>query len=212
MNQAILYPVNLDLREKKCVVVGGGKVAERKVKSLVGCQAKVFVISPSLNKGLDRLLRSKKIFHLKKSYTSQVLKDAFLVIAATNDSRVNTKVASDASRLKVLVNVVDYPSQSNFWVPAIFRRGPLVISISTSGNSPYLARRLKTVLGKNIGPEYAGFLRLLGAARGKIRAKHKSLSKCKLIYNRIINSSILNLLKKKKDKKAKELLYRIISG
>lgn len=212
MNQTTLYPVNLDLKEKKCVVIGGGKVAERKVKSLLGCEAQVFVVSPSLNNGLSRLDRDKKIFHIKENYARRFLKDTFLVVAATDDSKVNSRVASDANRFNLLVNVVDYPHLSNFWVPAVFRRGKLVIGISTSGNSPYLARKLKTVLKRNIGPEYARFLKLLGIARHKVRVKYRSQAKRKLIYNKIINSSILKLLKEKKTKKARALLLRIISG
>ena len=127
------YPAFVDIEGKKCVVVGGGKVAERKVRDLLRVGAKVSVISPELSAGLEKLAASGKIKHSKRGFRATDLKGAFLAIAATDDMEINRKVAAEGSRM--LVNVVDKPDLCSFIVPSALRRGPLTIRIPPPCNN-----------------------------------------------------------------------------
>lgn len=163
-----LYPVNLRLAGKKCVVVGGGEVASRKVASLLECGAKVTLISPAVVPGLAELIDQNKIECLCRPYQPGDLAGAFLVIGATDDEQVNRQVASEAQEQGILVNAVDDPPYCSFYVPAVIRRGPLCISISTTGTSPWLARKLREELAEQYGPEYGVLLEIMGEARAEV--------------------------------------------
>lgn len=158
------YPVFLNLSGRKAVVVGGGKVAERKIAALIRAGADVTVISPFLTPGLKKALSRKKISHLSRQYRRGDLRGAFLTIAATDSSETNRRVSKDAPGL---VNVVDVPSECNFIAPSIVRRGPLLLAISTSGTSPAFARTLRKELEKSYGPDLSEYLKFVK----KIRAK-----------------------------------------
>lgn len=163
------YPLLLDLQNKKCVVAGGGQVAQRKARSLINCGAKVKVISPSLNKGLLRF--KKEFIHIKSGYRPRLIEGAFLVIAATADRKVNSRISSDAQRLGVLVNVVDSPGESNFIVPSSIRKKDLIISVSTSGKAPALSKRIRKDLNQLLFPDYAKFLKILSRIRGELKLR-----------------------------------------
>ena len=139
------YPAFLNLQEKKAVVVGGGKVAERKVLTLLKAGADVTVVSPLLTSRLRKLKEAKRIRHISRTYRFGDLKDSFLVIAATDSPAVNTKVAEGAP---ALLNVVDVPFECNFIAPSIVKRGPLVFAISTSGTSPAFAKAVRKEIEK----------------------------------------------------------------
>ena len=205
------YPINLDLKGKKCVVVGGGKVAQRKVESLLACEANVLVASLKLSKRLKRFLEQSRITHFRGDYHPRILKDGILVIAATDKSDINFKIFQDAVRLNKLINVVDSPDRCNFFVPAVLRRGALTISISTSGSCPALARKIKQELKDLYGREYAKFLSLLGNLRPEIKAKYDSCAKRKLVWQRLVNSDILDLLKKNKIGSIKKKVKKCMS-
>lgn len=170
--QALLsyYPVFLNLKNKGCVVVGGGKVAERKVLSLLKSGAEVTVISPELTKRLKKESLSGRIKHIPRRYKKGDLKNAFLVIAATDSNEINEKVSEDAPHL---INVVDVPSLCNFIVPSVVKRGPLTIAISTSGVSPSMAKTIRKELEKLYGPEFARYLNSLKKIRIKAMAEIK---------------------------------------
>ncbi len=160
------YPVCLDIKDKRCVVVGGGKVAFRKVESLLEAGARVIVISPKMNTSLQKLINKNKITYLPQEYKSgDIKKGIFLVIAATDDSQLNAKIADDAKRLNLLINVVDAPKLCNFILPATLRRGSLTISVSTSGKSPALAKKIKEDLQNIYGTEYEDLVNSLGKLR-----------------------------------------------
>ena len=152
------YPAFIDLKERLCVVVGGGKVAERKVPDLLACGARVKIISPSITRALAKQKEKGRIEHLERDYRKGDLKGAFLVIAATSDDFVNTRVSRDA---RCLVNVVDKPGLANFIVPSVVRKGPLAIAISTSGASPAAARTIRKELEERYGGEVGPFLGVL---------------------------------------------------
>lgn len=163
------YPIFLNLKGKRCVVVGGGKVAERKVLSLLKAKANITVISPKLTKRLGKEKTKGNIKHLPREYKRGDLKGAFLVIAATSSAAVNTKVARDAREIheSPLLNVVDAPSECNFIAPSTVQRGPLTIAISTSGTSPAVAKAIRKELERLYGPEFAKYLRFFKKIRTK---------------------------------------------
>ncbi|MFC2122803.1 bifunctional precorrin-2 dehydrogenase/sirohydrochlorin ferrochelatase [Bacteroidota bacterium] len=163
------YPISLNLSGKKCVVVGGGVVALRKVRGLLEHGASVEVISPSVCSDISALADAGKIGVRVKRYEPGDLDGAFLVIVATAESDTNQEVAREARRRKVLVNVVDDPEQSDFNVPSIVRQGDLIIAISTGGKSPALSRKIRTRLEKNFGEEYAALTDLINEVRSELK-------------------------------------------
>jgi precorrin-2 dehydrogenase/sirohydrochlorin ferrochelatase len=148
--QKFYYPLFLDIEGKKCVVIGGGEVATRKVKALLTCRADVVVISPEIEDELKRL----NISWIKREYRYGDLDGAQIVISATDSPEVNKKVSEEAREKNILVNVVDNPKLCNFLVPSTLRRGELCIAISTSGRAPSLAKAIRIRLEKIFGPEY----------------------------------------------------------
>ncbi|MDH4231397.1 MAG: bifunctional precorrin-2 dehydrogenase/sirohydrochlorin ferrochelatase [Nitrospirota bacterium] len=156
------YPAFLDLEGKKAVVVGGGRVAERKVLTLLRAGAEVTVVSPALTERLQKEKEAKRIRQVPRSYRQGDLDGSFLVIAATDSPEVNKKVAGDAPGL---LNVVDVPSECNFIAPSVVQRGPLVFAISTGGTSPALAKTVRKEIEKAYGPVFAGYLAFVKSLR-----------------------------------------------
>ena len=188
------YPVSLNLKGKKCLVVGGGKVGERKTLSLLKTEAKVSLVSLSLTPRLKELCRKKKIRYVKSVYKTGLLSDCFLVIAATSDLSVNSSVYKDAGKKGILVNSVDFISESNFIVPAVFEQGDLTIAISTNGKAPCLAKSIKNSLKKTINKEYKHRLRLLEKIRERMKSGYTSRQR-KQILNKLAKMSLPELKK-----------------
>jgi len=155
------FPVFLNLKDKLCIVVGGGKVAERKVENLLTAQAKVKVISPEVTLKLKKLAEEGKIEWEKRIYKKGDLNSAWLVIAATNNPEIQKEIFKEAEEKRIFCNVVDVPELCSFIVPSTIRRGLLTIAISTSGVSPAVARRLRETLEQIIGEEYTLYLKLM---------------------------------------------------
>ncbi len=164
------YPLNLDIRGRLCLVVGGGKVAARKVGSLLACEARVAVVSPHLEARLQELARAGRIAWQAREFRPADLDGVFLVIAATDRSPVNRAVADEAGRRNILCNAVDQPQAGIFIVPSVVRRGDLMLTVSTAGRSPALAKYLRKELEARFGSEYEILLRLLGAVRQHLLA------------------------------------------
>ena len=156
------YPLFLNLSKKRAVVIGGGKVAERKIFPLLRTGAHITVISPEITKKIGSAKQKKTIRHIARQYRSGDLKDAFLVIAATDSPVVNEQVSRDAP---CLVNVVDTPHLCNCIVPSTMIRGPLNIAVSTSGISPALSRSIRKELEKVYGCEFSQYLQSLRKIR-----------------------------------------------
>lgn len=168
------FPIFLDLTGKKCIVVGGGGVAERKCEALIKAGAEVTVIAPMITKGLKDIHAKGQITYIKRDYSSDDLLPAFLVIAATDYEEVNQKVAEDASAANKLVNVVDAPSLCNYITPAVFQRGLLTIAISTGGASPGIAKEIREELQKLYGgPKFKKRLEKVKDARTKVMKEIK---------------------------------------
>jgi precorrin-2 dehydrogenase/sirohydrochlorin ferrochelatase len=168
------YPIFLDLRGRRCVVVGGGRVAERKALSLVRAGALVHVISPSLTPRLAVLAGKKKIGLTARTYRQGDLATLAhgavlaLVFAATNDAEAQREVRKEAEEIGALVNVASERDRSSFLVPASFTQGDLQVAISTSGASPALARTLRRKLQQTLGRDYRSYLRFMRDTRRRV--------------------------------------------
>ncbi len=165
------YPIFLKVGGKKCVVVGGGEIALRKVKMLLDHGASVEVISPDLCPELNRLAETGEIAVQRRHYQIGDLRGAFIVVAATDDHNINLKVVKEANRTGVLVNVVDDPRDSDFIVPSYLRRGDVTVAVSTAGRSPALARKIRTRLEKDLEEEYAVLALLVDEVRREVKSQ-----------------------------------------
>lgn len=171
MNTANAYPITLVEPELHAIVIGGGAVAARKVRSLLDAGARVTVIAPQLDVELEELARAERIAAIRRAYQTGDLRDARLVIAATDDAQVNQAVYAEARARGILINVVDDPVHCTFHVPALVRRGNITIAISTGGASPALAKHLRAQIEKLIGSEYVQLATLLAELRPRVQAR-----------------------------------------
>ncbi len=160
----------LDLRGCAVVVIGGGRIATRKVTDLIATGARVTVISPTLSATLRQWVRDGRVRHRARPYRRGDLKGSRLAIAATSDPREQQRIAEEARTAATWVNVVDQPALCGFLAPAVFRRGDLTIAVSTGGRSPALARWIKLRLATLVGPEYARTTKMLATVRTELRA------------------------------------------
>ncbi|UMZ73203.1 precorrin-2 dehydrogenase/sirohydrochlorin ferrochelatase family protein [Natranaerofaba carboxydovora] len=194
MGNENLYPAMLDLKEKECVVIGGGKVAIRKVKTLLNSFAKVKVISPSICSEMAEMLNhnSKKQFHwLQKKYEKNDLSGAFMVFACTDDSSINKTISRDARSKGLIVNCVNPPEESNFIVPASINNGDLTISVSTGGASPALSKKLKEKIQQEFVSGWDKYIELLKYCRQEIKNQVNDENKRKDIYYEILENDYI---------------------
>ena len=199
------YPVFLNISGKRCVVVGGGQVALRKVRALLEHQADVEVISPALCSELIELAEGGQIRAFHRHYQPGDLRKALMAIAATDDSDINLQVAKEARREAILVNVVDDAENSDFIVPSSVCRGDVTIAISTAGKSPALARKIRTRLEKDFGDEYASLARMIDEVRTE--AKQRGISVDGDTWQEALDLSLLtDLLREGDSKKARSIL------
>ncbi|HEX5386490.1 MAG TPA: siroheme synthase CysG [Gemmatimonadales bacterium] len=204
------YPVLLDLRDRPCVVVGGGTVAEGKIPALVAAGARVTVVAPALTPGLAAQHRAGRFAHAARGYANGDLAGACLAIGATDDAAVNHAVHAEATRRGILVNVVDDPPYCGFILPSILRRGELVIAVSTSGNAPALAVRLRERLERELGPELARFLELAGSIRAPLAARYPDFQTRRRLWYRLVDSDVLALLRAGDDAGARRRIAGIM--
>lgn len=203
------YPLFLDITGRKCVVVGGGNVAERKVERLFACGARVEVVGKSLTSLLAAWNGEGKIVHRDADYEDSCLADAFLVIGATDDEAVNGRIARDARALGIPVNIVDDPALCDFILPSIVERGDLTITVSTGGRSPALAKKIRKELEAVYGREYAILLQILGELRGKVIAGGRPSDENRGCFEAVVSSEILDHIRAKRWKHVNELILRL---
>ena len=165
------YPVFIDVRDRTCVVIGGGGIGEEKVRKLRECGASVQVISPEVTDGVREMVDGERVTWLQREYRSGDLSEAFIAIAATDDNQVNTRIAEEAEERNVLLNVVDVTHLCTFIAPAVARRGDVTIAVSTGGASPALARKFREELSTASLLEYADLAPLLSFARSELKRR-----------------------------------------
>ena len=200
------YPVNLDIRNRNCLVVGGGSVGTRKVMTLLNCGAAVTVISPRASEKLHELAEAGSITLRNRNYRAADLEDIFLVIGATDDDTLNHKISTDAESRNILCNIADRPAACNFILPSIVHRGDLVITISTSGKSPALAKKLRKTLEHQFGEEYDDLLKLMGAIREKLLRQAHEPEAHKHLFNQLIDNGLLEMIREGRKDDIKRLL------
>ncbi len=205
------YPIFLNIRGRRCVVVGGGQVALRKARTLLEHQANVEVISPHLCAELNQLAEKGEISVLRRGYQAGDLKEAFIVIAATDDKDINLAIVAEARRTGVLVNVVDDAESSNFILPSYIRRGDVTIAISTAGRSPALARKIRTRLEKEFGDEYASLALMIDEVRREL--KEKGIKVDGDTWQEALDLDLLrDMLRKGDNEKARAILLNNLKG
>jgi precorrin-2 dehydrogenase/sirohydrochlorin ferrochelatase len=168
MNPAKLFPIFLKLGGRPCLVVGAGTVAESKIASLIEADAKVLVVAPDATPGVRSWAQAKRIEWRQRGFQPGDLAGIFIVVAATSSTELHKQIFQEARRRGVLCNIVDVPELCDFYYPAVVQRGALQLAVSTSGQSPALAQRLRIELEEQFGPEYEAWLEYLGEARDKL--------------------------------------------
>jgi siroheme synthase-like protein len=165
------YPIVLELSDRRCVVVGGGAVAQRKVDGLLAAGAVVTVVSPELSVGLTALAKAGEIRHVPRRYRRGDLAGAALAFVATGDRRVAAAVARDGRRARVWVNAADDPEHCDFTLPSVLRRGPLLVAVATGGASPALARAVREELERLVPGEYASLAETVAGVRRELHGR-----------------------------------------
>ena len=188
------YPIFLDLNNQNVIVVGGGEVAERKIKNLLIYGCTIYISSPILTPHLQQLVATKKIHHIPDESLDTYMDTAFMVIAATDDAEVNSKIAFQAKKHGLLINTVDQPKDCNFIMPSIVKRGNLQIAISTAGKSPALAKKIRKELQNTFPPEYDLLTELLGKIRTKLLSQNQPASKNKVIFQQLVEANLLEMI------------------
>ncbi len=202
----VLYPVNLVLAGRRCVVVGGGQVAARKVRGLLAAGADVVVVAPRVDPEIVALGVQVEA----RPYRSGDLEGAWLVIAATDDAEVNRAVHAEGERTRIWVNSADDPPACSFILPAVVRQGPVMVTVSTSGYSPALASWLRSQVSDQLGPEYAVLAELLSELRGDLKAAGRSTED--VDWRQAFDSDMLDLIKAGRTAQARERLQACLSS
>jgi precorrin-2 dehydrogenase/sirohydrochlorin ferrochelatase len=203
------YPLFLDISRRKCVVVGGGSVAERKVGRLLACGARVEVVGRCLTPALATMKGEGKIVHHDADYEETQLRGAFLVIGATDSDTVNERISRDARALAIPVNIVDDPVLCDFILPSVVERGDLLIAVSTGGKIPALAKCLRRELEEAYGPEYGTLIEILGGLRKKIIAGGRSSDENRKLFETVVQSDILDHIRAKRWGRLKEQILEL---
>jgi precorrin-2 dehydrogenase/sirohydrochlorin ferrochelatase len=184
------YPIFAVIQDRPCLVVGGGLVGERKVHDLMNAGARVTVVSRTLTPELAALASRGQIRYLPEDFAEAQVEGMALVMAATDDRAVNTRVSAAAQSRGLWVNVADDPEYCTFIVPAVVRRGDLTLAIGTGGASPALARQLREELQQHFGPEYGPYLDLLRRVRARLLTERRGHPDNADLFHRLVQSPL----------------------
>jgi siroheme synthase-like protein len=200
------YPVNLVVAGRTCVVVGGGTVAARKVDGLLAAGADVVVIAPEI----DERIRTQPVRLVERSYRNGDLTGAWLAIVATGDPKTNRAVRADGDAAGIWINAADDPEACSFTLPAVVRRGPVMVAVSTGGHSPGLAAWIKEEVGARLGPEVAVLAEWLSEARDELRAAGRSTEE--VDWRSALDWDMLELIRTGRTAQARERLQACLSS
>lgn len=204
------YPLFLEMDHRRCVVVAGGAVAERKVAGLIAAGADVTIISPAVSEGLGELVATGAVRHVAREYRAGDLAGFELVFVATDDAAVNSTVDRDARAHGLWINCADDPHRCNFILPAVIRRGDLVVAVSTGGASPAATRAIREELEGYFTEDYAQWVRVAAEVRAEL--KEKSFSSVANVWNEALNGEFRRLIRARKPEQAKEFLLRALGA
>ncbi len=202
-----LFPINLNIENKICVIVGCGEVGERKAFDLLPYKAKIRIVSLKFT---EKIIKNKNLFEIIESeYDKKYLNNAFLVFACTNNKDLNLKIYKDAKKIGALVNIVNVPEYCDFTVPAVVDRGFVKIAISTGGVSPALSRILKIKISEIVGEEYKKLANIMKIIREKQLKLNLDSNINKRKFYELLNSGIIEDLKKDDLNKVNEKIKKI---
>lgn len=193
MSEQALFPMFVRLEGRHCLVVGAGVIAESKIESLLPSGAIIRVVAPVATSAVERLAQAGKIVWDRRGFRPSDLGGVFLVVSAAASAEVDELVYREASRHGVLCNVVDDPERCDFLYPAIVRRGPLQIAISTGGRSPSLAQRLRQELKLQFGPEYEEWVERLGEVRRRLLKRKMDPARRHAVLHRLASRERFDL-------------------
>lgn len=188
------YPMMVNLHNKPCLVVGGGRVAERKIGSLLAAGASVTVVAPFCTEAVEAWALEGRMALARRPFAPEDVRDAVIVIAATSDADVNLSVYQSCQPHQ-WVNIVDRPDLCTFTVPSVVERGDLQIAISTGGHNPGLAKKLRRQLELTVGPEYEEYTRFLGEMRRRVLALPLAETKKRAILAQLLDDRFLDWTK-----------------
>lgn len=183
-----LYPLFLELQSRSCLIIGGGEIASRKAAALLKCGAHVKVIAPELSSGLKKLAKAGRVSWRKRRFRPADLAGMELAVAATDDSAINRLASREARRRKIWINVVDQPELCTFILPAVVRRGRLVLAVSTGGASPALAKWIRKDLETRYGPEMGKLLAGAARARKNVLKSVPGLERRKQLFEKALKA------------------------
>ncbi len=181
----VLFPMFVKLEGRRCVVIGAGRIATSKIAGLLRAGARVIVISPKAAAAIQAQVNRGRLIWRRREFVASDVEKAFLVIAASNSPATNQAVFRVCADRGVLCNAVDDPEHCDFFYPAVVRRGPLQIAISTAGCSPALAHRLRRELQQQFGPEYGEWVQRVAASRREILAQDMAPAERKKLLKQI---------------------------
>ncbi len=204
------YPIFVELRDRPCLVIGGGREAQRKVNGLLAAKAKVTVISPTLTRELQRFLAEGEIDCIQREYAEGDLEGYEICMVATDDGAVNAQVAAEGKRTGVWVNAADDPANCDFILPAVIRRGSITVAASTGGTSPALARRLREELEAYLTEEMPALADLLGEVRADL--KSRAMLPDAEVWQSAIDEELRVLLAQRKYRQAKARLLEALGA
>ncbi len=207
------YHLAMNIQEKPVMVVGGGQVALRKVRTLKECGAIVTIVSPALAPELQRLVDEEDVLWIPAHFDEIVMNGSqqpVLVFGTTDDREVNVRIHQAAEAREIPCNIADVPDLCTFTVPAVFSRGALSISISTSGKSPALARRIREELEEQYGPEYALMTEILGLVRALVLSDGNPSDENRKLFFDILDSDLLSALRDGDRERAVGILRTIL--
>lgn len=204
------YPVNLKISERLCLVVGGGNVALRKIRSLIGCNAKVTVISPRVVDEIHELAEDGDITLYLRGYRPGDLAGTFLVFAATDNPEIQAQVGREARERNILLNSADDPHRCDFQVPATVRRGDLLLTISTGGASPALSKLIREQLEEQFNGDYGNVIALFARIRELVVPGPGSSAEHKKLFQKLLQSDIVEHTRKGEWDRVTEILEKIL--
>jgi precorrin-2 dehydrogenase/sirohydrochlorin ferrochelatase len=204
------YPVNLVVAGRRCLVVGGGPIAARKVGGLLACGALVTVVAPEVTDEIESWAGQGRLGLERRPYRRDEAADYRLVIVATDDRATSETVLADGERAGVWVNAADDPALCSFTLPSVVRRGPLMVTVSTGGHSPAMATWLRRHVESEMGDEYRILLELLSAEREAIKASGRSTEG--LDWQKALDSNMLELIRAGHIGRARERLQACLSS
>jgi uroporphyrin-III C-methyltransferase/precorrin-2 dehydrogenase/sirohydrochlorin ferrochelatase len=204
-------PIFFDVKQHDCLVVGGGDVAARKASLLLNSQANVTVVAPELASPMQTLLDDQKVIWIKAEFEPQHIQQQTMVFAATDDDAVNRHVYDVAKQKGILVNVADCPSLCDFIIPSILDRSPIVVAVSSGGDSPVLARNLRARLETLIPPSYARLGQLASRYREAVKEKFASLTQRRRFWDKVISGKIADHVLAGRDDIAEKALKDLLT-